>query len=127
MLPNSGSLPTDPGSAPTCSNAPLAGFWIQEVTSITTPFEVAKLAIERAMSLNDCASGSSYDTAPTELFPIGGGRPEDTCKRISGCNPLHPIVVCPLPVRTQSSNQELVNAGWPTFIELFQSPPLITR
>ena len=126
VLPNAGALPTDPRFAPTCSNAPLAGFWVHEVTSFTTPFEDAKVAIERAMALNSCASGSSYDTAPAELFPIGGGTPETQCKRITGCSPLYPIVVCPLPNRTQSSNESIVNPGWSTFIKLFQSPPLIT-
>lgn len=126
VLPNGGALPTDPREAPTCSTAPLAGLWIHQVESVNPPFEAAKVAIERAMTLNACPDGG-YDTAPSELFPIGGGQPNDTCKRLSGCSPLYPIVVCPLLTGKQTSNQDVVKPAWSTFIELFQAPPLLTE
>jgi hypothetical protein len=127
VLPNEGGLPTEPRYVPTCTSTPLAGIWVHQVNNLTTPFTSAKVAIERAMSLNQCANGNAFDTAPAASFPIGGGRPDDTCKRISGCDPLYPIVVCPLPGNRQSGNDETVNPAWSTFIKLFQTAPFLTQ
>lgn len=127
VLPNEGGLPTNPRHVPTCTSAPLAGMWTHQVNGVTTPFTSAKVAIERAMSVNSCANGSSFDTAPLQDFPIGGGKPTDTCKLISGCHALFPIVVCPLPGNRQGSNDDVVNPGGSTFLELFRRPPFLTE
>lgn len=127
VLPNDGGLPTDPRYTPTCTSSPVAGMWVHQVDSMITPFAGAKVAIERAMALDQCTNGNTFDTAPLADFPIGGGRPDDTCKRISGCAPLYPLVVCPLPGNRRSANDETVNPGWSTFIKLFQAPPLLTE
>lgn len=127
ILPNGGALPTDKASVPACTSSPLAGMWIHQVDSVTTPFAGAKVAIERSMALNACANGTSYDSAPSELFPIGGGKPDDTCQRISGCNPLFPIVVCPLPGPAQTINEDVMQPGWATFIKMFQAPPFVAE
>ncbi|HEX2873549.1 MAG TPA: hypothetical protein VHP33_19960 [Polyangiaceae bacterium] len=125
VFPNYGALPTDPRYVPTCSKAPLAGFWIHEATSQVNPFENAQVPIERAMAVDHCDAGTSYDSAPSEDFPIGGGQNPGLCKRLSDCDPLYPLVVCALPNVTRSSNENIVNPGWSTFLELFESPPLV--
>ena len=71
---------------------------------------------------NACPAGG-YDTAASELFPIGGGKPNETCKRLSGCDPLYPIVVCPLLGPRQTANEDVVTPAWSTFIKLFQARP----
>ncbi len=125
VLPNSGGLPTDPKYVPTCSAAPLAGMWVHEVTDTAAPFSGAKIAIDRAMSTAHCTS-ASFDTAELVNFPIGGGKPDDTCKRVVDCDPLYPLVVCPLPGNGRSGHDDVVNPGWSTFIKMFEVAPLLT-
>jgi hypothetical protein len=126
VLPNSGGLPTEPLYLPTCSAAPLAGMWVHDVANTTTPFSSELVAIERAMALAQCESGS-YDTAVLQNFPIGGGNSDDTCQRISRCDPRYPLVVCALPGASRGSHDNVVVPGWSTFIKLFEAPPLLTQ
>lgn len=126
VLPNMGGLPTEPRYVPTCSKAPLAGIWIHEVTSQTTPFSSAKVAIQRAMSVAPCEGGASYDNATFKSFPIGGNNADDACKLIVGCNPLYPLVVCAMPGVGRGVGDNVVVPGWSTFLKLFVTPPLLT-
>ena len=126
VLPNEGGQPTDPRHTPTCTSTPLAGLWVHEVDNTTTPFALDKIAIDRAISLS-CPDTKSFDTAILQDFPIGGGKSPDTCKFVTGCNPLYPIVVCPLPGHSQSSHDDVVNPGWSTFIKQFQQGAFVTQ
>ena len=126
VLPNMGGLPTDPRFVPTCSQAPLAGIWSHELTSQTIPFSDAQVAIERAMSVAHCEGGHSYDGATFQSFPIGGNNVDDTCKRIVGCDPLYPLVVCAVPGNGRGVGDNIVVPAWSTFIKLFVAPPLLT-
>ena len=120
-----GGLPTEAGYVPTCSEAPLAGIWTHEATSTNIPFSNAQVAIERAMAVGHCASGRSYDSAMFQNFPIGGNNVDDTCKRIVGCDPLYPLVVCAVPGNGRGVSESIVRPAWSTFIKLFEAAPLL--
>jgi hypothetical protein len=125
VLSDTGGLPTDPQYVPRCRAAPMTGMWVHELNDTTNPFAGVKVAIDRAMALADCASGHDFDTAQLEKFPIGGGQPDDTCQHIVGCDPLYPLVVCPL-LRTSRVHDSVVNPGWSTFIKTLETAPLLT-
>jgi hypothetical protein len=120
ITPNGGTLSTEPAHVPTCTNAPMAGLWVWEVNDGGAGFSTTpRVAIDRAMAHNDCMFSTSYDNAMFEDFPIGGGQPNNTCKRILNCDPLYPLVTCPLPGNGHGSHIEVVNPGASTFIKLF--------
>lgn len=124
---NQGALPRDPAYVPTCSMAPVAGLWLHEADDPTWPFSDAKLAIDRAMTLASCSPGSSFDTATFENFPISRALPDDTCRRIEGCDPLYPLVVCLRPGNQQGSNDVQVNSSFSTFVKLFSAGSMLTQ
>jgi hypothetical protein len=126
VMPTTGGLPTDPAFVPTCSTAPLAGFWVHDLPNQTTPFSSDQVAIDRAMSLAQCKSGHDFQTARLVSFPIGGGVADDVCQRIADCDPLYPLVVCALPGVSRGSNDNVVNPGWSVFVKLFDTAPLVT-
>lgn len=119
VIPVSGGLPADPAHVPACTTSPMAGLWVHQVSDPVQPFEDAKRAIARAMSVNRCTMGSGYDDATFADFPIGGGNANSTCQRIVGCDALYPLVVCPLPRNGRSANEGVVNPGASTFIKMF--------
>jgi len=125
-MPNTGGLPTDVKYVPTCTKAPMAGMWIHEVGDTTNPFAGNKVAIARAMQVNGCTIGSNYDNAMFDDFPIGGGNPANTCKKIRGCPELYPLVVCALPGTAHGSHDNVANPGFSTFVKLFSAAPLLT-
>ena len=92
----------------------------------TTPFALAKAAIEHAMSVDHCTLGDSYDTALFDNFPIGGGQLDTTCKRVRGCDPLYPLMVCSVPGPSQNGNIDVVVPGFSVFVDMFQMSPLLT-
>jgi hypothetical protein len=100
--------------------------WIHRADGVTTPFAVAKAAIEHAMSVDHCTPSDSYDSAQFDNFPIGGGKTDDTCKLIRGCDPLYPLVVCPVPGPSQNGNIDIILPGFSVFADMFQMPPLLT-
>ena len=104
----------------------MAGMWIHEVADASLPFADAKVAIARAMSLNHCTSGDSYDNATFHDFPVGGGNPDSACQLILGCDPLYPLVVCAVLENAHSDHSAIGNPGFATFIKMFQAPPLLT-
>jgi hypothetical protein len=124
-LAGNASFPIEPAFAPTCSSSPMAGMWVQEVMDQTHPFDNVKAAVTRAMSVNHCDM-AGYDSAVFQDFPIGGGNPDNTCRKITGCDPLYPLVVCALPGNGKGSHDNVVNPGFTTFIKLFEQPPLLT-
>ena len=68
---------------------------------------------------------ASYDLPGSPDFPIGGGNAEGTCKRLGGCSPLFPIVVCKVTGSAQASHDQITIPGFSTFIRLFEAPPLL--
>lgn len=129
VFANGAALPTEPKYRPTCSTKPMAGLWSHAVGDTIVPFAGAKEAISRAMQVNGCTIGTSYDDAVAmnalEDFPIGTTNPPNTCRKIKGCPGLYPLVVCALPGTAHSSNDTVVNPGVSTFIKLFSAGPFI--
>jgi poly(3-hydroxybutyrate) depolymerase len=124
IMPNTGGLPTEALYVPTCTNQPMAGMWIHEINDTTNPFTGNKVAIQRAMQVNGCTIGTNYDNAMFDDFPIAGGNPDTTCKKIRGCPDIAPLVVCALAGNGHGSHDNVANPGFATFIKLFSAPPL---
>jgi poly(3-hydroxybutyrate) depolymerase len=118
-------VPTEPAQLPTFSDAPIAGIWLHELANMTTPFENTERAVSRAMQLAHCPGGD-YQHAQLEDFPIGAGMPDSTCQRLSGCDSLYPLVVCPLAGHAQGIHDSQVNPAFTEFLRLFGKEPLIT-
>jgi hypothetical protein len=98
--------------------------WVHEINDSTHPFDDAKRAISRAMALGQC-SGGDYEHAQLKNFPIGGGNADDVCHRIVDCDPLYPLVVCPLPSPQKGRLDFVDNPGFRSFTQLFGEPPLV--
>jgi hypothetical protein len=126
VLPNTGGLPDQTQYEPTCTTKPMAGIWVHETGDTTNPFTGNKFAIARAMQVNGCTIGTNYDNTMFDNFPIGGGNPDNTCRKIRGCPDLYPLVVCPLAGNGHGSHDNVVNPGYSTFIKLFSSGPFLT-
>ena len=123
VLVADGYLPA-PQYLPTCTSAPVAQMWVVRKT-MTAPqvFDEAKLAIASAMAAAQCPGGD-YDHAQLEDFYIGGGQPDNSCRRIVGCDPLYPLVVCPMAFAPQQSLGLIADPGFSTFTRLFGKSPL---
>jgi len=119
-----GGLPTLPAYTPTCTNKPMSGMWIDEVNDPSNPFSAGdKIAINRAMQVNGCASDydTARDTGQLVDFPIGDGRP--SCKKILGCAETDPLVVCQVPgLGHASSLDQYANPGFATYLKSFELP-----
>jgi hypothetical protein len=118
---NSGGLPTDPTWVPTCTTAPMAGMWVWQTGHIASS-SGSKEGIRRAMEVNGCTPGTTYDDATYEDYPVGGGYPDDTCKKMLGCPADYPLVACELPGENYGSHEQLVNPGFATFIHSLAAP-----
>ena len=68
------------------------------------------------MQVNSCSIGTTYATAQFDNYPIGGGNPDSTCKKIKGCPADYPLVVCALPLNDHGSHDAVVNPGFATFV-----------
>ncbi|HVU52591.1 MAG TPA: hypothetical protein VHL80_18050 [Polyangia bacterium] len=131
---NAGGLPTDAKYVPTCSSQPLPGMWLwqQDDTGEGILFTGQIVALNRALTVSGCTpAGITYSTAlgasgALVPFPIGGGNADGTCKRFAGCPALDPIVVCALPGVGHAANDTVVDPGWPVFLQLFSTAPLLT-
>jgi poly(3-hydroxybutyrate) depolymerase len=119
IMPNTGGLPSEDQFRPTCTESGMAGMWIHETGDGTNPFSGNIYAINRAMGVNGCVAGQTYDTAEFEMgYPIG------ECRRILGCNELFPLVVCPLNGNGHGGHEDTVNPGVAAFLDSFLEPPL---
>ncbi len=118
VLATSGGLP-EMEFWPTCSNAPLAGFWVHAVGDTLFPFANAVTTINRAIAANDCSTTTSVDTGVYVNYPVGGNEPDDECQRIVDCDPRYPIVICPLPYNTTGPFSNVVNPGGSRFLRGF--------
>jgi poly(3-hydroxybutyrate) depolymerase len=127
MMATAGGLPADATALPTCSSSPMAGMWVAETQDGVAPFTAVEASLARAMKVNGCTLGTGFLDAPSESFPIGAGNPDSTCKRISGCPDLTPLVVCALPGIQHTTNDAVANPGFSAFIKLLENPPLLTQ
>jgi poly(3-hydroxybutyrate) depolymerase len=122
IVANTGGLPTAPAYRPTCTNSPMSGVWVHEIGDMTQPFSGNKVAINRAMTVNGC-TGTDYDIAQFDNYPIGGGNPDTTCKLIKGCPTIYPLVVCALPGSNHVGHDDVVNPGASIYLTSFLNPP----
>jgi poly(3-hydroxybutyrate) depolymerase len=124
ILPNTGDLPSEPQFKPTCTNKGMAGIWVRETGDNTAAFTSNGIfAMNRAMEVNGCPPGQTYDTATYEDFPIPG-LAANTCRRITGCDPLYPIVTCPINGISHRDHAQVVNPAAAAFLQAFSQPPL---
>jgi hypothetical protein len=126
VLADEGGLAFSDASLPTCTDKPTAGMWIHNTGDTAMPFARAKVAIARAMKADGCIIGTGFDDAQFDDFPIGGGNPATTCKKIKGCPDLSPLVVCPFLSNQSNTHPAVANPGFSTFIKLFETAPLLT-
>ena len=126
-MPNAGGLPTDAKYVPTCTANPMAGMWSYQSDVTESSINSNIFAINRALKVNGCVpDGVTLSTAMFDDFSIGGGNLDGTCKKISGCPELAPLVVCSLPGAGHTSNDTVVDPGWPAFLKVFSTAPLLT-
>lgn len=113
-------LPDEPQYSPSCTNQPLAGFWVDIVNDPGGEFTQSGYAVSRAMQVNGCVGASNWDEAVelglVQNFPIGGGNADEKCKLIKGCPEPYPLVVCSLPGPIRSPTTSVVEPGASTFI-----------
>ena len=119
---NTGGLPTTAAFTPVATNSPMAGMWVHELQDPVNPFTGTKVAINRAMTVNGC-TGTNYDTAQFDNYPIGGGNADTTCKLIKGCPAIYPLVVCALPGSQHASHDSVANPGFSKFLSAFTATP----
>lgn len=115
---NTGGLPPEGPTGPTCVDNPMSGLWIHAVNDTVNPFSGNIRAIERAMTVNGCES-TDYANAPKVDYPIGGNNQPDTCKLISGCPAEYPLVVCALPGNDHDSHDSVANPAITTYLNGF--------
>jgi poly(3-hydroxybutyrate) depolymerase len=127
VLSDEGGLAFSDASLPTCTDKPTAGMWIHNTGDGSMPFTRAKVAIARAMKADGCTIGTGFDDAQFDDFPIGGGNPATTCKKIKGCPDVSPLVVCPFLSNQSSVHPTVANPGFSTFLKLFETAPLLTQ
>lgn len=126
IMPNTGGLPTDVKHVPTCTQKPMAGMWVHETGDMTNQFTGNKVAIARAMAVNKCTIGNSYDNAMFEDYKISATQ-TNVCKKIKGCPELYPLVVCPLDGTGHGSHPDVTNPGFSTFLKMFQTGAFVTQ
>jgi hypothetical protein len=127
IMPNTGGLPDQPMYKPTCTTNGMAGFWSHGIGDTTNPFTGNIFAMNRALMVDMCTpAGVTYQTAAYTPFPISA-QDSTSCKRYNGCSPLYPMVVCPLNLNDHAGHEAVVIPGWPSFIRLFTSAPLLTQ
>jgi poly(3-hydroxybutyrate) depolymerase len=124
VMPNTGGLPAEAQYKPTCTTKGMAGIWIHETGDTTNGFDGNQRAIERVLPLNGCTGMTTYQQATTHFVDFPGS---PACKRIDGCDPKFPLVVCPLNGNGHGSHDDVVNPAVSTFLKLFSAPPLITQ
>jgi poly(3-hydroxybutyrate) depolymerase len=125
IMPNTGGLPSNPIWEPTCTNNPLAGIWMGDLSDPDNPFSNNIFGIQRAMKVNGCAT-QTYSDANTDPFPIGGGNAANQCKKVKGCPDLWPIIVCTVNNGTHDSHSNMALPGFTTFLNMFDKAPFTT-
>jgi poly(3-hydroxybutyrate) depolymerase len=119
---NAGGLPAAAAYVPTCTQQPMAGMWVEQANDPGSDvFAGWQPAFARAMNVNRC-TGGSYSAAMLADFPIGGGKPPGTCKKVVGCPAEYPLVVCLVAGNGHASNDDTVNPGFATFFSSLEAP-----
>jgi hypothetical protein len=119
VMTDRAGLPVDTKYQPTCTTKPMAGMWVAEPSNPIYAFAETTLAVTRAMSVNGCTIGTSYDTAEFDPFSISS-TDGTSCKMVKGCPALFPLVVCPLTVfSTRTPDLIVAVPGFATFFKLF--------
>jgi hypothetical protein len=96
--------------------------WIQDQDQ-PSQSPIYPVAFERAMSVNGCP-GTNLDDATLEDYPIGGGNPDDTCKKVVGCPQQYPLIFCMLTANQHGGGHEgVVNPGFATYFASFFAEP----
>jgi hypothetical protein len=114
-----GELPTDPRFVPTCTRAPMAGMWVNELNDPVSPLMGAIVAMNRALMVNGCTpSGVTFETATFDPFPISA-TDITSCKRYRGCPDPYPLVICIVPGGNIDHYGLVASAGFPAFMALF--------
>lgn len=124
VLSDEGGLPI-PMFLPTCTDKPTAGMWVNQTGNSELPFTQTTAAIARAMKVDGCTIGTGFLDAQFDDFPIGGGNPDTTCKKIKGCPDLTPLVVCAILGNGSMLMPAVANPGFSTFIKMFETAPLL--
>jgi len=127
VLSNGGGLPTQRMYVPTCTTKPMSGFWSHSASDTTDAITVYDIpAMNRALIVDGCVpTGVTYQNAMFDPFPVSA-TDSTSCKKYQGCPAATPLVICSLPTNDHSAHDAVVNPGWPTFIKLFSTPPLLT-
>ena len=123
VLASAGALPVDPKYRPTCTSKPMAGIWAAQVNDVSYPFNQTTSTLARAMAVNGCTIGNSFQTATFDPFVIMVGAPTSACEMVKGCPAAFPLVICPLPGTGHSGNDAVANPAWASFLDLFPPTP----
>jgi hypothetical protein len=67
-----------------------------------------------------------WSTTPTADYPIGGGKADSTCKIITGCPAMYPLIVCLIPGSQHAGHDDITNPGFTTYLKAFEKAPLLT-
>jgi hypothetical protein len=124
IMPNTGGLPTETAYVPTCTNKPMAGMWVGETNDPENAFAGNVVGINRAVAVNGC-TGGNWPNAPTADYPIAGSTM--TCKQLTGCPVLYPLVVCLLVGNAHQSHDTIANPGFSKFLQFFSTGAQITQ
>jgi poly(3-hydroxybutyrate) depolymerase len=113
------ALPVETKYQPSCTTKPMAGMWVDQINNPEYAFAETTLAVTRAMGVNGCTIGTSYETAEFEPFSISS-TDGSSCKMVKGCPALFPLVICPLlSVSNKTGDTNVVVPGWTAFFKLF--------
>jgi len=104
--------------AKTCVDQPIAAFLIHDSADPSNPYSGSVAALERLLTLNKCAGGTTMTTAPHEPYVISG-HPNSAvldCVRYTGCPAAYPIVFCTtMGTRHDSQTDTAVPGFWEFF------------
>jgi poly(3-hydroxybutyrate) depolymerase len=120
-ITNTGTWRTDASAAPTCNDNPVASMFVHEKDDAEQPFSAVKPAINRAMQVNGCTSGNTYDTAQFSAYKISD-TDSTSCKLVKGCPANYPVVVCELPGNMHASHDSIISPGAATLITQLAAP-----
>ncbi len=109
-------------SVPTCTTAPMSGIWMGETQDPENPFAGNVVAINRAIRVNKC-TGGDWGTTPTTNWTVGT---DNTCKQITGCPTLYPLIVCLITGNQHAGHDNLANPAFAQYLQLFQKAPFLT-
>ena len=88
-------------------------------TVFTERFGVPRqsLMVSEARAVLKLNPEPAYRVALNQLddFPIGGGNPDATCKKLRNCPPQSPLVVCAIAGNSHGSHDAIANPAFASF------------